>query len=62
LVLEDFTMAKFVKLTDFDNEPVYVNLELVLRMNRYGDGTTTLDFDGVHKTMVKEHPEEILAM
>jgi len=60
---------QFVKLTDYDGSPLWVNLDLIGRMKRLGD-VTDMDYalpalsEGVRPMWerVKETPEEIVAL
>ena len=57
-------MAKFIKLTDPDERPVYVNADQILYFKRSANDTLTfVQFaDGDEYDDVTETPEQILAL
>jgi hypothetical protein len=51
-------MAKWVKCTDTDGDPVFVNMDLAIFVRREGK-KTTIDFAGAH-VKVRELPEDLI--
>ena len=49
---------RWVKCTDTDGDPVYVNMDLAIFVRRDGK-KTTIDFAGAH-VKVRERPDELL--
>ncbi len=52
-------MANWLKCTDTDGDPVYVNMDLAIFVRRDGK-KTTIDFAGAH-VKVRDLPEELLS-